>query len=103
MEICEPPEPRRKALSEHWITVVKTAKELTDRPEDFVKVGPYSVGVATNIRNGLYPAFLPTKKIEDKASYMADHWVITTRKCSPTKTHIYVRWIGDGCKCEVCG
>lgn len=102
MEICTPPEPKRKALSEYWLNVVATAKGIEG--EEFVKVGPYSVGVATNIRNGFYPAFLPKAGLDDeqKKTYMSDHWVITTRKCSPTKNHIFIRWMGDGCGCGLC-
>lgn len=102
MEICTPPEPKRKALSEYWLNVAATAKTLKD--EEFVRVGPYSVGVATNIRNGLYPAFLPKRGLDDdqKKTYMADHWVITTRKSGPSRTHIFIRWMGDGCGCEFC-
>lgn len=99
MQIGEPPESKRKP-SANWIKKVNTLK--TEYPGQYGLVGNYSVGVATHIRQGDYPAFLPDKPVEDKARYVQRHWEVTTRRTPDGRNDVYVKWIGAGCECEDC-
>ena len=99
MQIGNPPESKRKPSAD-WIKKVTTLKE--QYPGQFGLVGNYSVGVATHIRDGDYPAFLPDKPVEDKAEYVRSHWDVTTRRTPDGRNDVYVRWVGADCKCKVC-
>ena len=93
MQFVNPPEPKQRRSNEHWRNVVK---ELKASPEQWGLVGNYSIGVATHIRNGRYPAFLDgwQGSPEQTALYMARHWEVTTRKTPDGRNDLYIRWIG---------
>lgn len=102
MQIGEPP-PSRKKPSANWVNKVSAIKALD--PEVFGMVGNFSVGVATHIRNGEYPAFLPANQpttTEDRKAYVTKHWLITTRKTPDGRNDVWIRWLGHDCDCEHC-
>lgn len=99
MEIVDPPGRSSREPSEHWQTVVRTLKD--DYPGRYAKVGDYSNGVGTQIRKGLYPAFIPAG-VTDKADYMERHWVVTTRRSHSDRRDLYIKWVGDDCTCRYC-
>jgi hypothetical protein len=93
MDFVEPPPPKRKTNSEHWVNVVKTLKA---EPGEWGLAGNWSVGVSTHNKTGRYPAFYPTElPKEDREAYIADHWEITTRTNGTNRVDLYVRWIGE--------
>lgn len=99
MQIGDPPESKRKP-SDHWVNVVRKLK--TEYPGEYGMVGNYSVGVATHIRDGDYPAFLPAAPVDDKRSYVRTHWDVTTRRTPDGRNDVYIKWIGAGCTCGAC-
>jgi hypothetical protein len=103
MQIGNPPESKRKPSTD-WVKRVKTLK--TEYPGEYGLVGNYSVGVATHIRQGDYPAFLPESlrgtDQEAREAYVRSHWDITTRRTSDGRNDVYVAWVGKNCDCEAC-
>lgn len=105
MEFEEPPALERVPNREYWRGVVR---ELRSNPGKAGKTGPYSVGVAHNIRSGKYVAFLPAAlaksyQWDERHEYMDRHWAVTTRKTeSRDRQYVYVTWEGEGCKCRWC-
>lgn len=95
MEFIEPPPEKKGQRSERWSSIVARLKE---NPNEWALVGNFSPGVATHIRRGKYPAFLPeTRFASDFAvnAYMKSNWDITTRKTDNGKRNdVYIRWIG---------
>lgn len=100
MEITEPPPKRGSSGSrQHWVKVVDTLR--TEYPGRFGKVGNYSNGVSTQIRKGLYAAFIP-QDVTDRSGYMDRHWEVTTRRAGEGRNDVYIKWTGDGCTCRYC-
>lgn len=105
MEFEEPPELENTPDRAYWIGV---ARELKNNPGKAGKTGPYSVGVAHNIRSGKYVAFLPHNLAkgydwDERHDYMNRHWAVTTRKAgSRERQHVYITWEGAGCQCRWC-
>lgn len=99
MQIGDPPESKRKP-SDHWVNVVR--KLQNEYPGQYGMVGNYSVGVATHIRDGDYPAFLPASPVEDKRAYVRSHWDVTTRRTPDGRNDVYIKWIGGDCTCKAC-
>lgn len=98
MQFKEPPAERRRQRSAHWETAVK---ELKANPGHWAMVGVYSPGVASHLRTGKYPSFLPdglTDPIEAQR-YMREHWEITTRRINEgRRNEVYIRWVGGETK-----
>lgn len=99
MQIGDPPESKRKPSAD-WVKKVKMLKD--EYPGQYGLVGNYSVGVATHIRDGDYPAFLPDTPVADKAGYVRSHWDVTTRRTPDGRNDVYIKWVGADCECEVC-
>lgn len=103
MQIGDPPVSNRKP-STNWVKKVETLKN--EYPGQYGLVGNYSVGVATHIRQGDYPAFIPDAirgaDPEIREQYVRSHWEVTTRRTPNGRNDVYVRWIGSGCECPVC-
>lgn len=101
MQIGDPPESKRKPSAD-WVRKVNILK--TQHPGEYGMVGNYSVGVATHIRNGDYPAFLPDTPLdeEDREKYVRTHWDITTRRTPNGRNDVYIKWLGKDCSCRVC-
>jgi hypothetical protein len=102
MEIVDPPPiTRGRGPTSRWTEIVKTLK--TQHPGEYAKVGSYSSGVATQIRNGQYSAFIPDDIMlsASRIDYMQRHWDITTRKIGKA-TDIYIKWVGGNCNCRYC-
>ena len=95
MEFIAPPPEKKGQRSERWRTIVARLKEHRG---EWAMVGNFSPGVATHIRRGKYPAFLPEgeRLVDDAASvYMKVNWEITTRKTDNGKRNdVYIRWLG---------
>lgn len=93
MQFVNPPAARRRESNAHWRNV---ARELKANPQQWGLVGNYSIGVATHIRNGRYPAFTEEWKAADGPAsiYMEAHWEVTTRKTPDGRNDVYVRWLG---------
>lgn len=91
MKIVDPPDSRvGRGPSEKWLNIAATLKN--DYPGKFGLVGKYSNGVSSQIRKGMYSAFLPPGFTTDpgsRADYMAYNWVVTSRKGD-----IYIKWVG---------
>jgi hypothetical protein len=91
VQFSEPPLARKKTVSQKWVDIVA---ELKSNPNQWALVGNYSPGVATHIRRGRYPAFLPEGET-NKEPYMGQHWEITTRKTdNGSRNDVYIRWLG---------
>jgi hypothetical protein len=103
MQIGNPPESKRKPSTD-WVS--KVALLQSEYPDQFGMVGNYSVGVATHIRQGDYPAFLPERlrgaEPVEKEQYVKEHWEVTTRRTADGRNDVYVKWIGKGCECREC-
>lgn len=105
MQFEDPPPIENKPDRAYWVSVVQALKE---NPGKAGKTGPYSVGVANNIRHGRYVAFLPKPLVDQcdwdaRREYMDRHWHITTRQAgSRERQHVYVTWEADGCGCKWC-
>lgn len=103
MQIGNPPESKRKPSTD-WVKRVNILKD--EVPGQYGLVGNYSVGVATNIRKGDYPAFLPERlrgaEQGKREAYVRTHWDVTTRRTPDGRNDVYVAWVGRGCDCEVC-
>lgn len=98
MEIVDPPGRGLRGPSVRWLTIVDTLKNK--HPGEYGLVGQFSNGVATQIRKGIYPAFIPESVPRSeplRSDYMTRHWDITTRK-----RDLYIKWVGDGCTCRFC-
>lgn len=98
MEFVSPPPAKGAARSAHWVNVVTLLKEHAagcgeKGCEHWGKVGNYSPGVATHIRNGEYPAFIPEGTVDGR-KYMRSHWQIRSAKTGPGRNDLYIRWIG---------
>ncbi len=91
MDFVDPPKEARGEKSRRWISIVAALKE---HKGEWAKVGNYSPGIATHIRRGSYPAFLPDDLSIDSQVYMSQHWEVTTRKTEPGRQDVYVRWVG---------
>lgn len=103
MQFIDPPKRRHRQRSEHWDAI---AQELRDNPNEWGRVwnpddtvdppGTYSPGVATHLRHGKYPSFIPTDldNAQEKRRYMNDNWEVTTRK-SKDRCEIYIRYVGE--------
>lgn len=91
MEFTNPPPERRRQRSAKWENVVT---ELKANPDQWGLVGNYSPGLATHIRQGRYPSFLPAGT-PDPQRYMSEHWEVTTRKTNEgRRCDMWIRWIG---------
>lgn len=103
MQIGNPPESKRKPSAD-WRKKVAILKD--EHPDEFGLVGNYSVGVATHIRQGDYPAFLPDSlrgsDPEERERYVSEHWTVTTRRTADGRNDVYVKWVGKGCECGAC-
>jgi hypothetical protein len=91
MDFVTPPKEMRGERSKRWVEIVDT---LRANVGEWGLVGNYSPGIATHIRRGSYPAFLPDDLSIDKQVYMSQHWEITTRKNGESRQDVYVRWLG---------
>ena len=91
MEFVTPPKEIRGERSKRWVEIVDT---LRANANEWGLVGNYSPGIATHIRRGSYPAFLPDDLSMDKQVYMSQHWEVTTRKNGAGRQDVYVRWLG---------
>lgn len=92
MEFTNPPPQRRRRRSEKWESNVR---ELKANPGEWGLVGNYSPGLATHIRHGRYPSFLPAVTPDDPRRYMDEHWQVTTRKTDQgRRCDIWIKWIG---------
>ena len=75
---------RRGPRTSKWPNIVT---ELHEIAPEWGFIGEFSPGVATQIKNGLYPAFIPTGFTGDRKKYMDDHYEVTittitgTRRC----------------------
>jgi hypothetical protein len=93
MEFKEPPAERRRQRSDHWENAVA---ELRKNPGKWGMVGVYSPGVASHLRKGKYPSFIPNGT-DNPEKYMSDHWEVTTRRINDgRRNEVFIRWIGDG-------
>ena len=102
MEIAQPPPIKRgRGPTSRWKEIVTTLK--TQYPGQFAKVGSYSNGVATQIRQGKYAAFVPddVELTTSRADYIKRHWEITTRRKGQS-SDIYIKWLGQDCDCWYC-
>ena len=102
MDITDPPPPKRgRGSTSKWKEITHRLK--TEYPGQFALVGSYSNGVATQIRQGKYSAFLPedVDLTNSRTDYMQRHWEITTRRKGQS-SDIYIKWIGEGCTCWYC-
>lgn len=98
MQFKEPPAERRRQRSAHWETAVA---ELKNNPGEWGMVGVYSPGVASHLRKGKYPSFLPdgTSDPMEAERYMREHWEITTRRINEgRRNEVYIRWVGGETK-----
>jgi hypothetical protein len=91
MEFVDPPKTKRTGSRPKWLAIVN---ELKAQPGEWAKVGNFSPGVPTQIRNGAYPAFLPADYDGDQEAYMRLHWEVTTRSTTPGRLDVWVRWLG---------
>ena len=91
MEFITPPPETQGRRSEHWRDVVR---QLNENKGEWALVGNYSPGVATHIRRGKYPAFIPDGTDIDKHAYMSMHYEVTTRKNGTDRNDVYIRWVG---------
>jgi hypothetical protein len=91
MEFVTPPKEMRGERSKRWVEIVAT---LRANVSEWGMVGNFSPGIATHIRRGSYPAFLPDDLSIDKQVYMSQHWEVTTRKNGESRQDVYVRWLG---------
>jgi len=97
-----PPQKRGRGSTSKWKEIVSTLK--TQYPGQFGLVGSYSNGVATQIRQGKYSAFLPEDAdflTSSRIDYMQRHWEITTRRKGQS-SDIYIKWLGSDCTCWYC-
>lgn len=103
MQIGNPPESKRKPSTD-WVKRVTMLQN--QYPGEYGLVGNYSVGVATHIRQGDYPAFLPEhvrgREADEKKKYVSAHWDVTTRRTPDGRNDVYIAWIGRDCQCEDC-
>ena len=90
VDFIDPPEKKSKESSEHWRNVVR---QLRDNPGTWGFVGNYSIGVATHIRKGRYPAFLSGTH-EDRQVDVLSNFEITTRTTEDGRNDIYIRYVG---------
>lgn len=99
MQFKSPPAERRRNRSPHW---EEAAKNLKENPGEWGMVGVYSPGMASHIRKGRYPSFLPEgmSYTEDPIAteqYMKQHWEVTTRRINEgRRNEVYIRWVGSG-------
>ena len=98
MQFKSPPAERRRQRSPHWEEAVK---ELKSKPGEWGMVGVYSPGIATHLRKGKYPSFIPEGMYADDPlaaeRYMKQHWEITTRRINEgRRNEVYIRWVGSG-------
>ena len=94
MEFIEKlPDSKLHKPSQFWLDVVQ---EVKSNPGKWANVGEFSPGVASQIRAGYYPAFIPAG-IEDKKAYMEQHWSISTRSngLPNRRCNVYVKWNGE--------
>ncbi len=94
MEFVEQlPESKLHRPSQFWIDVVQQVKS---NPGKWANVGEFSPGVASQIRSGNYPAFIP-KGTEDKRAYMDRNWRVSTRSngLPNRRCNVYVMWNGQ--------
>lgn len=90
MEFVDPGPAKAAVRSEHWANVVK---ELRANPGKWALVGEYSPGVATHIRRGKYPAFIP-EGTPDPERFMGKNYEVTFRKTEGRKGNLYIRFTG---------
>jgi hypothetical protein len=86
------PESKLHRPSQFWVNVVHEVKE---NPGKWANVGEFSPGVASQIRAGHYPAFIPSG-IDNKKEYMDKHWSVSTRSngLPNRRCNVYVMWNG---------
>jgi hypothetical protein len=87
------PESKRHKPSQFWVDVVQ---EVKSQPGKWANVGEFSPGVASQIRSGSYPAFIPAG-VDDKRAYMERHWSVSTRSngLPNRRCNVYVMWHGE--------
>jgi hypothetical protein len=88
VEFKDPPKGRKP--SPYWIDVVAALKAS---PRTWALVGDYSVAVASHIRAGSYPAFVP-KNIEDKREYMRKNYEVRSVKRPDDRWDVFIQYIG---------
>lgn len=91
MEFTDLPPSKKHAGSQKWRDAVAAAKQ---RPNDWLMVGNYSPGVASQIRAGMYPAFYP-QGTDNARTYIRVYWQITTRTTTDRRCDVYIRWLGE--------
>ena len=95
MEFGTPPPEKRRQRSPKWVDRIAAMKS---NPGQWALVGEYSPGLATHLRQGKYPSFIPdgvADSDEARRRYMSDHWEITTRKKNDGKRcDLWIRWVG---------
>jgi hypothetical protein len=84
------PESKLHRPSQFWVDVVREVKANAGK---WANVGDFSPGVASQIRAGHYPAFIPPG-VEDKKEYMDKHWSVSTRSngLPNRRCNVYVMW-----------
>jgi hypothetical protein len=84
------PESKLHRPSQFWLDVVA---EVKSNPGKWANVGEFSPGVASQIRAGHYPAFIPAG-VEDKKAYMDRYWRVSTRSngLPNRRCNVYVMW-----------
>jgi hypothetical protein len=94
MEFLDAPPPTRKhSISGKWVEIVAAAKQ---HPGKWAAVGNYSPGVASQIRAGMYPAFIPEGLHEsERRAHMKAYWEVTTRsEKGSRRCEVFLRWLG---------
>jgi len=93
MQFTSLPPSNKHAGSQKWREAVKAAQ---GRPKEWLMVGNYSPGVASQIRAGMYAAFFPAGLHEvEKRAYMRAYWEVTTRVNGARRCDVYIRWLGE--------
>ena len=95
MEFVSPPPSSKDKRSQRWRDVVD---ELKQHRGEWAFIGEYSPGVAAQIRNGDYLAFIDPVDPSSPAIQMVTHWEVTTRKVDGMtegkRSNLYIRWLG---------
>jgi hypothetical protein len=103
MIFSEPPAvTRKRPPTSKWVEIVDSLK---DNPDKYGLVGNFSLGVGSHIRKGKYASLVPIdiRDPEGRAEYMEQHWNVVSRRNGEDRADIYIKWIGEGCRCESCG
>jgi len=82
--------PKRKQPSQFWVDIVKKLRENPKRP---ALIGDYSAAVGSHIRNGFYPAFIPSNT-DDAKTFMKRNFEVQTVKRPDKRYDLYITYIG---------